>query len=177
MTILFGGTIALIGSIPSLVALFIAFALCFFLGLNQIKSRKHLPLFLLTVIVIGLLLVFAYLPFNGNALATIRIKFSKRDSVTICYLLENICFSLPEIHHSLVQVLLHIFLTSPHINQLNTITLLPIWNVTFDTANNEFLQIIATLGIFGFLALVYFCIVILVEQLEKSFIGQTRCST
>lgn len=161
LTILFGITVALISSVPSLVALLIAFALCFFLSKPH-QVRKTLPAFLFTFVIIGLTLILAYVPFTGNALQQMEANFPKE-------------IQLPFVISWKVSITAFrdapFFGTGPSSYLFNFTTykpaefnLLPFWNFSFDTAYNEFLQTLGTLGIFGFLALIYFCIIILLNS-------------
>ncbi|HVA96100.1 MAG TPA: O-antigen ligase family protein [Candidatus Acidoferrales bacterium] len=161
LTILFGVTVSLIGSLPALVVLLVAFALCFFLSKPH-EVKKTLPLFLLPVVVIGLVLLFSYVPFSGNALQQYESNFPKE-------------IQLPFVMSWKVSVSAFrdapFFGTGPASYLFNFTTYKPIefnttpfWNFSFDTAYNEFLQVLGTLGIFGFLALFLFCLVVLVNS-------------
>ena len=161
LTILFGITVALIGSVPSLVALLIAFALCFFLSKPH-QVRKTFPLFLVTVVVIAAVLTLAYLPFSGNALQQMEANFPKEIQLpfTTSWIVSATAFRDNPFFGTGPSTYLFNF-TSYKPADFN---LLSYWNFSFDTAYNAFLQVLGTLGIFGFLALVYFCIVILVNS-------------
>lgn len=161
LTILYGVTIALIGNVTSIVALLIAFALCFFLSKPQ-QVKKTLAYFLIPFAAIGLVVILAYLPFGGNALQQLESNFPKE-------------IQLPFVVSWKVSV--SAFRDSPFIGTgpssylFNFTTYKPVefntlnfWSFSFDTAYNEFLQVLGTLGILGFLSLLYFCIVILVNS-------------
>jgi tetratricopeptide (TPR) repeat protein/O-antigen ligase len=159
LTILFGETIALTGSVPSLIVLLVAFALCFFLSKPH-QVKKTLPLFLITVVVVGLTCVLAYVPFSGNSLQQLEANFPKEIQLPF---VESWKVSVSAFRDAP-------FLgTGPSSYLFNFTTykpaefnLLPFWNFSFDTAYNEYLQVLGTLGIFGFLAVLYFVIVIIV---------------
>jgi tetratricopeptide (TPR) repeat protein/O-antigen ligase len=161
LTLLFGVTIALIGSVPSLVALLIAFGLCFFLSKPH-QVRKTLPLFLITVVVIAAVLSLAYIPFSGNILQQLESNFPKEIQMpfAISWKVSATAFRDAPFFGTGPSSYLFNF-TSYKPTEFN---LLPFWNFTFDTAYNGYLQVLGTLGIFGFLALVYFCIVIIVNS-------------
>lgn len=161
LTILFGSTVALTSSVSGLVALLIAIALCLFLSKPH-QVKKTLPFFLLPVVVIGLVLAFAYVPFSGNGLQQLEANFPKE-------------IQLPFVSSWKVSVSSFrdapIFGTGPSSYLFNFTTykpaefnLLPYWSFSFDTAYNEFLQNLGTLGILGFLSLLYFCIVVIVNS-------------
>lgn len=161
LTILFGITVALIGSVPSLVALLIAFALCFFLSKPH-QVRKTFPLFLTTVAVVGVVLILAYVPFAGNALQQLETNFPKEIQLPFA---QSWKVSVSAFRDA------PFFGTGPSTYLFNFTTykpaefnLLSFWNFSFDTAYNEFLEVLGTMGIFGFLALIYFCIMILVNS-------------
>ena len=161
LIILFGATIVLTGTGSSLIALLIAFALCFFLSKPH-QVKRTLMFFLLPVVIVGLLLLLANAPFNGNGLQQLEANFPKE-------------IQLPFVTSWVVSVSSFrdapFFGTGPASYLFNFTTYkpvdfnsLPYWNFTFDTAYNEFLQILGTLGIFGFLGLLIFCIVVIVNS-------------
>jgi len=161
LSILFGVTIALIGSTPSLVALLIAFAFCFFLSKPH-QVKKTLPVFLIPVVVIGLVLLFSYLPFSGNALQQLQTNFPKEIQLpfAVSWKVSVSAFRDAPFFGTGPSSYLFNFTTYKPV-EFNA---LPFWNFSFDTAYNEFLQTIGTLGIFGFIALLYFCIVVIVNS-------------
>jgi O-antigen ligase/tetratricopeptide (TPR) repeat protein len=161
LTILFGITVALTSSVPGLVALLVAFGLCFFLSKPH-QVRKTLPMFLTTFAIVGVVLALAYVPFSGNALQQLETNFPKEiqlpftDSwkVSVSAFRDSAWFGTGP----------STYLFDFSIYKPAEFNLLPFWNFSFDTAYNEFLQTLGTLGIFGFVALLYFCIVILVNS-------------
>lgn len=161
LTILFGATVALTASVPSLVALLVAFALCFFLSKPH-QVKKTLPLFLTTFIIVGLVLVLAYVPFSGNSLQQLEANFPKEIQLPfiVSWKISISAFRDQPFFGSGPSTYLFNFTTYKPAE----FNLLPFWNFSFDTSYNEFLQVLGTLGIFGFLALIYFCIVILVNS-------------
>lgn len=161
LTILFGVTVALTASIPSLVALLIAFALCFFLSKPH-QVKKTLPAFLFTFVIVGLTLILAYVPFAGNVLQQMESNFPKEIQLPFVISWKISVSAFRDVPF---------FGTGPSSYLFNFTTykpaefnLLPFWNFSFDTAYNEFLQTLGTLGIFGFLGMIYFVIVILVNS-------------
>jgi tetratricopeptide (TPR) repeat protein/O-antigen ligase len=170
LSILFGVTIALISSVPTLVALLIAFALCFFLSKPH-QVRKTFVVFLAPVILIALALILAYVPFNGNALQSLESNFPKEIQLpfAVSWKVSVSAFRDAPFFGTGPGSYLFNFTEYKPI-EFNT---LPIWSVSFDTAYNTFLQILGTLGIFGFLAFIYFCIVILVNSWRNLAIDTT----
>lgn len=159
LTILFGVTVSLISSVSGLIALLIAFALCFFLSKPH-QVRKTLPAFLITFVVVGAVLLFSYIP--GNALQHIESNFPKEIQLpfAISWKVSVSAFRDAAFFGTGPSTYLFNFETYKPI-EFNA---LPYWNFSFDTAYNEFLQVLGTLGIFGFLALLYFCVVIVVNS-------------
>jgi tetratricopeptide (TPR) repeat protein/O-antigen ligase len=158
---LFGVTVALISSVPSLVALLITFALCFFLSKPH-QVRKTFAMFLVPVVVIAIALILAYVPFNGNALQSLESNFPKEIQLPfeISWKVSVSAFRDAPFFGTGPSSYLFNFTEYKPI-EFNS---LPIWSLSFDTAYNTFLQILGTLGIFGFLGFVYFCIVILINS-------------
>jgi len=161
LTILFGITVSLTASIPSLVALLIVFALCFFLSKPH-QVRKTLPAFLLTFAVVAVVFLLAYIPFSGNALQQLEANFPKEIQLpfTSSWVVSVTAFRDAPFFGTGPSTYLFNFTTYKPV----AFNLLPYWNFSFDTAYNEFLQVLGTLGAFGFIALLYFCIVLLVNS-------------
>lgn len=160
LTILFGTTVVLIGSTASLIALLIAFALCFFLSKPH-QVRKTLPFFLIPFVVISAVLVLAYVPFAGNSLQQLEANFPKEIQLpfVLSWKVSVSSFRDAPFIGTGPSSYLFNFTTYKPVE----FNVLPYWNFSFDTAYNEFLQVLGTLGIFGFLGLLYFCIVILIN--------------
>ena len=160
LVILFGATIILTGSVATMLALLAAFALCFFLSKPH-QVRKTFFFFLLPVVVLGLLAFLANVPFTGNALQSLEANFPKEIQIPF---LTSWVVSVSSFRDA------PFFGTGPASYLFNFTTYkpvdfntLPYWNFSFDTAYNEFLQILGTLGIFGFLSTVLVVIVIIVN--------------
>ena len=161
LTILFGVTVALTGSIAGLVALLIAFALCFFLSKPH-QVKKTLPLFLIPFVVIVASLVFAYVPFSGNSLQQLEANFPKEVQLpfVISWKVSVSAFRDAPFFGTGPASYLFNFTTYKPVD----FNLQPFWNFSFDTAYNQFLQVLGTLGILGFFGLLYLCIVVLVNS-------------
>lgn len=164
LSILFGVTIVLIGSIPSYIALLIAILLCVFVARPN-AQMKTLPLFLLPIVAMVLTLILAYLPFPGNPLQQLEANFPKEIQLPlpISWKISASAFrDAPFIGTGPSTYLFNFTTYKPvEFNVLNY------WNFSFDTANNEFLQALATLGIFGLAALFLVCLVILINSWRK----------
>jgi tetratricopeptide (TPR) repeat protein/O-antigen ligase len=155
--ILFGLTIALIGALPTYVALLLAFALCFFVSKPQ-QIRKTLPMFLVPVIVLGLAVALAYLPFPGNPVQAMRANFPQEIQLPfpISWKVSASAFRDAPFIGTGPSSYLYNF-TSYKPAEFNQLTF---WNFSFDTAYNEFLQTLGTLGVLGLVGLVLFCLAV-----------------
>jgi len=161
LSILFSITVALLGSIPSYVAMALVFVVCFLVAkphkLN--KYKKALPMFLTPIAVFGLVLALAYLPFPGNKIQQIEATFPKEIQLpfAISWKISASAFrDAPLIG------------TGPSTYLFNFASYKPLefnlqdyWNFSFDSAYNEFLQIWGTLGLLGLLSVGLIAIVVL----------------
>jgi O-antigen ligase len=159
LTILFGVTVALIGSLPTYIALLIVFAACLFASKPQ-HVKKSLPLFGLAVAVILVTLVMAYLPMGtANKLQQMEANFPKEIQLpfAISWKVSASAFrDAPFIGTGPSSYLFNFTTYKPaEFNVLNY------WNFSFDAAYNEFLQVLGTLGLLGFLSLIALCVVVL----------------
>lgn len=161
LSILFGVAIALIGSVPTYIALAVVFALCYLVAKphKTAKFRKALPLFLTPVIVVALTLALAYLPFPGNPVQSMQSSFPKEIQLpfAISWKVSASAFrDAPLIGTGPSTYLFNFTSYKPlEFNVLN------FWNFSFDTAYNEFLQVWASLGLLGLLALTIVALVVL----------------
>jgi tetratricopeptide (TPR) repeat protein/O-antigen ligase len=161
LVVLFGATVILTGSIASMLALLAAFALCFFLSKPH-QVRKTFLFFLLPVAILAVVLFLANVPFTGNALQQLEANFPKEIQIpfTTSWVVSVSAFRDAPFFGTGPASYLFNFTTYKPVD-FNT---LPYWNFTFDTAYDEFLQILGTLGIFGFLSLLLVVIVIIVNS-------------
>ncbi len=157
--ILFGVTVVLIGSVPSYVLLFIAFALCFIISKPQ-QIKKTLPMLLIPVAAVVLAFVLAYLPLQGfNKLQQLEANFPKEIQLPLSTSWKITASSFRDAPFIGTGPSTYVFNFASY--KPAEFNLLPFWNFSFDTAYNEFLQILGTLGLFGFLALALICLVII----------------
>jgi O-antigen ligase/tetratricopeptide (TPR) repeat protein len=161
IVILFGATIILTGSVASILALLAAFAFCFFLSKPH-QVRKTFLFFLLPVVVLAFVTFLAYVPFGGNALQQLESNFPKEIQIpfTTSWVVSVSAFRDAPFFGTGPGSYLFNFTTYKPVD-FNT---LPYWNFAFDTAYNEFLEVLGTLGIFGFLSLLLIVIVIIVNS-------------
>lgn len=161
LSILFGVTIALIGSIPTYIALAVVFVLCYLVAKphKAARTRKLLPLFLTPVAVVILTLVLAYMPFPGNGVQALESKFPKEIQLpfAISWKISASAFRDAPLLGTGPSTYIFNF-TSYKPLEFNV---LEYWNFTFDSAYNEFLQIWGTLGILGLIAFIVICLVLL----------------
>lgn len=168
LSILFGVTIALIGSLPTYIVLGAVIAACFFVAKpNKVaRFQKALPLFITPIIVIGATLALAYLPFPGNRIQQLETAFPKEIQLpfAVSWKVSASAFRDAPLIGTGPSTYLFNF-TSYKPLEFN---LLDYWNFNFDTAHNEFLQTWATLGILGLIALVIISLVV-INSIRKNF--------
>lgn len=157
VSIIFGVTVVLTGSTISIILM--VFSIIAVMGLADRKELKSsLPFLIAPVIVFGLILGLSNLPLaKKNPLQQKKEAFSSQftelqlppqDSwkVAISAFRDNPAFgSGPST-----------FIFNFTQFKPATINLTPLWNFRFDTAYNEYFQILATLGALGFLAFIFF---------------------
>jgi tetratricopeptide (TPR) repeat protein len=158
LTILFSVTIALIGSVPTYIALGLIYVLCIFVSKPH-QVRRTLPMFLIPVVVTAFSLFLAYTPFPGNAVYQQERNFPKEIQLpfAISWKVTASTFrDAPFIGTGPATYLFNFSSYKPaEFNQTR------FWNFSFDNAYNEFLQILGTLGILGFSAVVFLSMIIL----------------
>lgn len=158
LSILFGVTITLIGSLPSLIVLLIIFVLCAFVS-KIYRFKKTLALFLIPAGVVLFTLFLSYVPFSNNPLQSLEANFPKEIQLPfpISWKVTASAFRDAPFVGTGPSTYLFDF-TSYKPIEFNA---LAFWNVSFDTAYNEFLQVLATLGGFGLVSLIVLGLVIL----------------
>ncbi len=160
LSILFSVTVALTGAIPTYVALAIIFVLCVFISKPH-QVRRTLPMFAIPVLVTAATLFLAYTPLPGplggiyqqerNFPKEIQLPFAISWKVTASTFRDA-----PFIGTGPATYLFNFSSYKPaEFNQTR------FWNFSFDNAYNEFLQILGTLGILGFSAVVFLTMIIL----------------
>lgn len=158
LAILFGVTVVLIGSLPIYIALVIAVGLCFLVS-KPLSHKKTLPLFFIPLGVIAATFVLAFLPMPGNKLQQLEQNFPKEIQLpfSISWKVSVSAFrDAPFIGTGPSTYLFNFTTYKPaEFNALN------VWSFNFDTAYNEFLQLLGTLGLLGLLALVVICLLVL----------------
>lgn len=160
LSILFSLTIVLIGSPSSYAALLIAYVFSL-VAANPQKHKSTAGMFLIPVVVTVLTFLLAYIPLpNGvNKLQQLEANFPKEIQLPfdISWKVSASAFrDAPFIGSGPSTYLFNFTSYKPvEFNQLQY------WNVAFDTAYNEFLQVLGTLGGFGILTLIFLSLVIL----------------
>src|SRR5205807_1477214 len=140
-----------IGSVPSYVALLIVLVLCVLVAKPH-HVRKTLPMFMLPIIVIAVTFVLAYLPLPGNVnkLQSLEANFPKEIQLPFATSWKVSASAFRDAPFIGTGPSSYVFnFTSYKPLEFNATNL---WNFSFDTAHDEFLQILGTLGLFGFLA-------------------------
>lgn len=162
LSILFSVTIVLIGSIPSFVALLIAYVLCIVVAKPH-RVNQSLGIFLTPIIVSLVVLFFAYsptpLPQGLNVLQKMEVNFPKEVQLpfAISWKISASAFrDAPFLGTGPSSYLFNFGSYKPlEFNALN------VWSFSFDTATNEFLQVLGTLGIFGLIAVVIWSLIVI----------------
>ena len=157
---LFGVTIVLIGSVGSYVALLIAIVLTVLAAKADVK--RTVGLFLVPVVLMVLTLGLAYIPQlpNGvNGVQQLTNNFPRE--IQLPFGISWIVSATAFVHAPYVG-------TGPATYLYNFTTYKPVefnqlsyWNFSFDTAHDEFLQVLGTLGILGLIILAFFSVVVL----------------
>lgn len=158
VAILFGVTIALIGSLPTYIALLIAVGVCLLVVKpNTMKSEQYL--FFVPVALTALVLILAYLPFPGNKIQSLEANFPKEIQLPIdmSWKIAASAFRDAPFLGTGPSTFLFNF-TSYKPAEYNV---LKFWNFSFETAHDEFLQILGTLGVVGLVAMLLLCLIIL----------------
>lgn len=160
LSALFSATIVLIGSTPSLIVLLITYALCVVVAKPH-RMKRTLPFFAIPTAVTLLTLAAAYLPMPGplNALHQTESSFPKEIQLPfpVSWKISASAFrDAPFFGHGPSSYPFNFTTYKPA--EFNTLSF---WNFSFDTAYNEFLQVLGTLGFFGLMALLFLCVVIL----------------
>jgi tetratricopeptide (TPR) repeat protein len=156
--VLFGVTIALIGSTAAYVILLFVFGVSLFVSKNHL-TKKGLILFIISAIAIGSTLILAYVPFPGNTTQQLEAAFPKEIQLPIPISWKVSASSFRDAPF---------FGTGPSSYLFNFTSYKPVefnllkyWNFSFGVASNEFLQVLGTLGLLGFFALILLCLVII----------------
>lgn len=157
---LFGVTIALIGSLPVYIVMALVVVACLFVT-RPSQVRRNFVNLLAPVGVVAVVLAFSYMPFTGplGALHTLENNFPKEIQLPFAVSWKVSASAFRDAPF---------FGTGPASYLFNFTTYKPLdfntqafWNFSFDTANNEYLNILGTLGAFGVAAIVLLSLVVL----------------
>lgn len=157
---LFGLTIALIGSLPVYIVMALVFASVLFVA-RPSQVRKNLGTYLIPVVITAVVLVFAYVPFTGplGALHSLENNFPKEIQLPFAVSWKVSASAFRDAPF---------FGTGPSSYVFNFSTYKPLefnnlafWNFSFDSAYNEYLGVLGTLGAFGIGALILLSLVVL----------------
>jgi tetratricopeptide (TPR) repeat protein len=172
LAVLFSVTIVLIGSLPSAIALVLVYVMTFFAS-KPAQVKKSLSLFLIPVVVTLLTAALAFAPLPGGlgGLSKIEANFPREIQLpfAVSWKVSASAFRDAPFLGTGPSTYLYNF-TSYKPLEFNQ---QPYWNVSFDTASDEFLQILGTLCIFGVIALAFICLVIL-NNVRKNISVSTK---
>jgi len=158
-SIIFGLVVVLLGNMTSQIILVLVMLAIIALA-DKKEVRSHIPFLAIPAIIFALVLALSYLPFaKQNPLQQKREAFAKnfqelqlppQDSWKVAI---SSFRDAPAFGSGPATFLFNFTQYKPA-----SINLTPLWNFRFDTAYNEFFQILATLGALGFLAFLYFVV-------------------
>lgn len=158
LSILFGVTIALTGSVAAYVVLFIVIGLCLYAAKDYL-TKTGLVSFLASAAVIILTLILAYVPFAGNKIQSFEASFPKEIQLPLAISWKISASSFRDAPFFGTGPASYLFnFTAYKPAEFN---LLNYWNFSFGAANDEFLQVLSTLGFLGFIALILLCFVVI----------------
>lgn len=160
-SIVFGITLVLIGSFP-LIVLGLAAVLLIFLLADRRDLKAKLPFLLVPIIVSVLVLALGFIPLGKkNPLQAKREVFQKdfkelQLPIEPSWKVAISSFRDRPVFGSGPSTFLFNFTQYKPVS----INLTPLWNFRFDSAFNEFFQILSTLGLLGFLAFLLFVVML-----------------
>jgi len=170
LTILFGIVIVLTGSVAAYVALLIVFGLSLYASKDHL-SKDGLTLFLVSAAVVVLTLAAAYMPFGGNKIQQMEIGFPKEIQLPLSISWKISASSFRDAPFFGTGPSTYLFnFTSYKPTEFNVLNY---WNFSFGNAYDEFLQVLSTLGLVGFFALIVLCIVVIKNSNKILSLTQT----
>ena len=156
-SLVFGLTVVLLGNTVSQVLLLLTVLICLMLA-DKKDLKSNLPFLITPVIICSLILILSFIPLaRKNPLQVKREAFNKdfqelqlppQDSWKVAI---SAFRDTPAFGSGPATFLFNFTQYKPA-----SLNLTPLWNFRFDTAYNEFFQILATLGALGFLAYLFF---------------------
>jgi tetratricopeptide (TPR) repeat protein len=173
----FSIAIILTGSVAAYAILVFIFGICIYISRNHL-SGKNLALILSPLTVAIILLMLVNLPFPGNIFHEVRNNFPQEIQLpfNISWKIAATAFRDAPFVGTGPGTFIYNF-TSYKPAEFN---LLSFWNFSFNTAYDEFLQILGTWGLLGFFALLIICLVVVAYArkyvLYKNFEGLTEGS-
>lgn len=154
-------TIALIGTPALIIISLLALGAVGFVSKQKALTRI-LPLLLIPVILAGVLFVGGFIKTDKNILYTKRIEYGNLKEVQLpfnhSWKVAASAFRDEPFKGSGPAT----FLFNYTAYKPAEVNLTKYWNLRFDTAFNEYLQVLGTLGLLGFLSLSFFSVVILI---------------
>lgn len=169
LAILFSVTIALIGSVPAYVVMGLIFAATFFIAKphQTRKYQKMLPMFMTPIIVVALTLALAYIP--GNPISTLEARFPKEIQLPLATSWKVSVSAFRDAPYIGTGPSTYLFNFASY--KPLEFNVLDFWNFSFDSAHNEYLQILGTLGILGLLAIVILSLSVLYNASKNMTLG------
>jgi O-antigen ligase/Flp pilus assembly protein TadD len=164
LAIFFSAAVIILGTLPLYAILLVAYILCFFTPKHH-NFKKTVPIFLIPVLTTAIVLLTMYLPIPGLAFPQRVADLPKEIQLPLDVSWKISATALrdaPIVGTGPSSYLFNFTEYKPvEFNQL------PYWNLMFDTAYNEYLQIIGTLGILGIVTFMLLCVVLVVHAWKK----------
>ena len=167
LAIIFSMAIVLIASTTAIVLLILMFIAVFF-AVRQDLSYSVFLLFLAPVLISVFLLLFTNISFGGNTLHTMKNSFPQEVQLPagISWKISATAFRDSPLIGTGPATFPYNFTSYKPVefNQLR------IWSFSFNSAHNEFLQSLGTIGFFGFISLVILSLIIVFMALKQIFV-------
>lgn len=164
LSVLFSVTIVLIGSSYMYVALALVYVLVM-VASRAHQTRQGLMLLAVPVVATILTLALAYMKVPGNSLQTMEANFPKEIQLPLAVswkVAVSVFRDAPFIGTGPSSFLFNF--TSYKPSEYNA---MKFWNFSFDTAHDEFLQALATMGLLGIAALIFLGVAVVKTALKN----------
>lgn len=161
-----GLVIVLIGGLPVLVIALLGVFLVLFFS-KQADIIKSLPLLLISAVIAGIVFIGGFISTDRNILYKKQAEFAKFREIQLpfnfSWKVSASAFRDDPFKGTGPSTYLFNF-TSYKPAEINVAKVggVELWNLRFDTAFNEYLQMLGTVGILGFLAFAFFSVIVLV---------------
>lgn len=160
-SVLFSFTIVLTGSVAAIGLLLLAYFAVFVFNLSQSRLYMLFVPFLFT----ALFIAFAFIPFSGNLIYDTKNAFPTQAQLPINTSWKISAKALADAPFFGTGPSTYLFnFTNYKSVEFNK---LEVWNLPFSSAHNEFLEVLATLGLLGFVSLAAACVLVAIYALKN----------